>query len=72
MDAEQAVGIAPRRAWDETGLAGEHAEVIDRVFVRPLGVDRFAFGEGYRAAQTLTSCAAVLTRYISTRRCSTL
>src|SRR5688500_7113781 len=50
VDAEQASGIAPHRPRRESGLGSEGAEILDGVFLRPFGVDRFALGERNRTA----------------------
>src|SRR5579862_7060509 len=45
MDAEQLVRVAPGLPGREAGLLRQRAEILHRVFVRDLGVDRLALRE---------------------------
>src|SRR3954467_12910251 len=58
VDAEQPIGIAPDRAWHEAGFRRKRAETRDRIFLRPLGMDRFALRKRNRLAAQIHALAA--------------
>ena len=67
MDAEELLLAAPGPPRREARLLRQRAEILHRVFVRILGVDRLALRERDLWPATRTLCAARLTRYISMR-----